>query len=191
MLSGFRPLLGASRQLVLDALDGRFALLLSTPLLVAYESVLRRPQHLTRAGATVAEVTEILDALAGVCVPVVFAFNWRPFNWLPTGAHADDEPAGNTLAAVETTLVVEQGLTIGGKPLRDHLEAIDHYEAIRYVRAMARLATPVTEMDVRNLHRLVVLRSLPESAGRYADQGRFVLTDAGRHAFPSPAEVPR
>jgi len=97
---------------------------------------------------------------------------------------------GNTLTAVETTLVIEQGITVAGKPLRDHLEAIDHYEAIRYVRELARQTTPLTEMDVRNLHRLVVLRSHPDIAGRYADQGRFVLTEAGRKAFPSPAEVP-
>ena len=45
-------------------------------------------------------------------------------------------------------------------------------------------------MDVRNLHRLVVLRSSPDIAARYADQGRYVLTDRGRHAFPSPAEIP-
>jgi Fic family protein len=38
---------------------------------------------------------------------------------------------GNTLSAAETALVIEQGITIGGKPLKDHLEAIDHYEAIR------------------------------------------------------------
>ena len=37
---------------------------------------------------------------------------------------------GNTLTAVETTLVIEQGITIGGKPLKDHLEAVDHFEAI-------------------------------------------------------------
>ena len=45
---------------------------------------------------------------------------------------------GNTLSPVETTLVIEQGVTIGGKPLKDHLEAVDHYEAIRYVRELAR-----------------------------------------------------
>ena len=77
---------GASRQLILDALDGKFALLLSTPLLVEYESVLRRPHHLSRARATEADVMEILDALAGLCIPVVFDYQWRP-----TGAHADDE----------------------------------------------------------------------------------------------------
>ena len=45
---------------------------------------------------------------------------------------------GNTLTAAETMLVIEQGITVGGKPLKDHLEAIDHYEAIRYVREIAR-----------------------------------------------------
>jgi Fic family protein len=97
---------------------------------------------------------------------------------------------GNTLTAAETTLVVEQGLTIGGKPLRDHLEAIDHFEAIRYVRSLARSPAPLTEADIRNLHSLIVRRSNPEIAGRYADQPRYVLTDAGRHAFPLPVEVP-
>jgi Fic family protein len=97
---------------------------------------------------------------------------------------------GNTLTAAETTLVIEQGITIGGKPLKDHLEAIDHYDAIRYVRALARQATLLTEADVRQLHHLVVQRSQPAIAGRYATQGRYVLTDSGRHSFPSPAEVP-
>lgn len=97
---------------------------------------------------------------------------------------------GNTLTAAETSLVVEQGLTIGGKPLKDHLEAIDHAEAIHFVRDLARRGTRLTEADIRSVHGLVVRRSAPDIAGRYADQGRFVLTDHGRHAFPSPAEVP-
>src|SRR3954454_2093495 len=62
---------------------------------------------------------------------------------------------GNTLSPVETTLVIEQGVTIGGKPLKDHLEVIDHYDAIRYVRELARQNTALTESDVRNLHKLV------------------------------------
>lgn len=98
---------------------------------------------------------------------------------------------GNTLTAVETTLVIEQGITVGGKPLKDHLEAIDHYDAIRYVRELARRGNaPLTEFDVRNLQSLVVQRSRPEIAGRYADEGRYVLTETGRHHFPSPAEIP-
>jgi Fic family protein len=104
--------------------------------------------------------------------------------------YASNAIEGNTLSAAETVLVVEQGITIGGKPLKDHLEAIDHYNAVRFVRTLARQGGRLTEADIRNLHRLVVLRSNPEIAGSYADQGRYVLTDAGRHSFPSPAEIP-
>src|ERR1700688_2799021 len=52
---------------------------------------------------------------------------------------------GNTLSPVETTLVIEQGVTISGKPLKDHLEALDHYDAIRCVRELARERTSLTE----------------------------------------------
>jgi len=68
---------------------------------------------------------------------------------------------GNVLSPVETTLVIEQGVTIGGKPLKDQLEALDHYDAIRYVRDLAREKTALTEGDVRNLYRLVVQRFPP------------------------------
>jgi len=97
---------------------------------------------------------------------------------------------GNTLSPVETTLVIEKGVAISGKPLKDHLEALDHYDAIRYVRELAREKTPLTEADVRNLHRLVVQRSRPDIAGQYADLARYVRTESGRHEFPSPAEIP-
>lgn len=69
------------------------------------------------------------------------------------------------------------------------MEAIDHFEPIRYVRQRARHGMPLTEMDVKTLHSLVVRRSDMEIAGHYADRGRSVLTETGRHAFPSPAEV--
>ncbi len=97
---------------------------------------------------------------------------------------------GNTLSAVETTLVIEKGITIAGKPLKDHLEALDHYDAIRYVRELARYPTPLTESDLRNLHRLVMQRSAPEIAGKYADLPRYVRTETGRHTFPSSVEIP-
>ena len=53
-------------------------------------------------------------------------------------AYTSNAIEGNTLTAAETTMVIELGITIGGKPLRHHLEAIDHYDAIRYVRELAR-----------------------------------------------------
>ena len=97
---------------------------------------------------------------------------------------------GNTLSAGETTLVIEQGITIAGKPLKDHLEAIDHHEAIAYVRDLAQRPEPPTEFDVRSIHRLVVLRSRPDIAGAYAMAGRYVVTDTGRHVFPPPVQIP-
>jgi Fic family protein len=69
-------------------------------------------------------------------------------------------------------------------------EALDDYDAIRYVRELARQTTPLTESDVRSLHRLVTQRSRPDIAGRYADLARYVRTETGRHMFPSPAEIP-
>jgi Fic family protein len=97
---------------------------------------------------------------------------------------------GNTLTQIETNLVIEKGITVGGKKLKDHLEAIDHYDAIRYVREAARKTAPLTEFDIRNLHALVLKRSDPDIAGSYATSTRYMATDSGRHTFPSPAEVP-
>src|ERR1700692_166362 len=97
---------------------------------------------------------------------------------------------GNTLTAVETTLVIEQGITIAGRPLKDHLEVLDHYDAIRYVRELASEKRSLIENDLRSLHRLTMQRSRPDIAGRYADLARFVRTETGRFEFPSPAEIP-
>src|ERR1700683_2596288 len=83
--------------------------------------------------------------------------------------YASNAIEGNTLSAVETTLVIEKGITIGGKPLQDHLEALDHYDAMLYIREVARQPAPLTESDIRNLQRLVVQRSRPDIAGRYVD----------------------
>jgi len=97
---------------------------------------------------------------------------------------------GNTLTPVETTLVIEQGITVGGKPLKDHLEALDHYDALRYVRDLGSEKGRLTESDVRNLHRLVMYRSRPDITGQYANVARYVRTETGRHEFPSPVEIP-
>ena len=86
VVSGFISSAGASRQVLIDALDSRFALLLSTPLLLEYEAVLCRPLQLERANAQIADVVGILDVLAAICVPVAFDYRWRP-----TGAQGDDE----------------------------------------------------------------------------------------------------
>lgn len=95
---------------------------------------------------------------------------------------------GSTLTRSETAIVVEKGITIGGKPLRDHLEALDHMDALAFVRALAGSDEPIREADVRQIHRLVLQRSAPEEAGAYSRHQRAILGSTLR--LPSPAELP-
>ena len=69
---------GASRQLVLSAFDGQYRLLLSVPLVIEYEAVLTRTEHLETANLSVQEVGIILDALIAVGQAVRLSFRWRP-----------------------------------------------------------------------------------------------------------------
>ena len=61
---------------------------------------------------------------------------------------------------------------VNGKPLKDHLEAIGHRDALHFVRALAAAGEPVREIDIREIHRLVVARVDPEEAGRYSRHQR-------------------
>jgi predicted nucleic acid-binding protein len=63
---------------LLAALERRFELLLSVPLMLEYEAVLTRHEHLAATGLTTTEVERILDDLAVVAKPVRLAFRWRP-----------------------------------------------------------------------------------------------------------------
>lgn len=62
---------------------------------------------------------------------------------------------GNTLTRSETAIVLEKGLTIGGKPLKDHLEVIGHKDALDYARVLAARDEPTREGDVRAIHQLI------------------------------------
>ncbi len=78
LVAALRSSRGASRQLLLGALDHRFELLLSVPLVLEYEAVLTRPEHLAACGLRGEEVERVLDDLASVAKPVRLAFRWRP-----------------------------------------------------------------------------------------------------------------
>ena len=69
---------GASRQLLLAALNAQFTLLLSVPLILEYEAVLTRPQHLAACRLNSREISRVLDDLAAIASPVRFDFRWRP-----------------------------------------------------------------------------------------------------------------
>jgi putative PIN family toxin of toxin-antitoxin system len=78
MVAALRSNTGASRQLLIFALTKHFELLLSVPLMLEYEAVLKRPEHLRTANATRDDVDAILDALSAAAVPVIPNFSWRP-----------------------------------------------------------------------------------------------------------------
>ncbi len=78
LVAAFDSPTGASRQLVLDVLDGNGCLLMSTGLLLEYEAVLTRPAVLRMIGVDSAAVLSVLDELAGLCVPVALDYRWRP-----------------------------------------------------------------------------------------------------------------
>jgi Fic family protein len=70
---------------------------------------------------------------------------------------------GNTLTLQETAMVLE-GVTIDQKPLKDHLEAIGHRDAYKYVEELVRHKTEFTEYDIKCIHSLVLM-DRPEDKG--------------------------
>jgi Fic family protein len=82
---------------------------------------------------------------------------------------------GNTLTLSETALVLKDGLTVGGKTLREHLEAINHLHAIRFVEGLASEDEPITEHTIRGLHALVLRTINDDEAGRYR-RARVAIT---------------
>lgn len=78
MVAAFDSPRGASRQLLMNVLDGKMLLLLSTGLMLEYETVLTRPQVLKMVGIAAGEVLAVLDELSGLCVPVAYDYRWRP-----------------------------------------------------------------------------------------------------------------
>jgi len=94
---------------------------------------------------------------------------------------------GNTLTFEETEVVLRDGITIGGKTLREHLEVINHQEAINLVMEMAQENRPIAEEDINAIHSIVLARIDPDNAGRY----RQVPVIVGRDCLPPEApEVP-
>ena len=63
---------------------------------------------------------------------------------------------GNTLDLRETRLVLLDGLTVGGKTLREHLEVVDHRDAVEWLENVVRDGLPLSEGLIREVHRLVL-----------------------------------
>ncbi|MED3728366.1 Fic family protein [Priestia filamentosa] len=90
---------------------------------------------------------------------------------------------GNTLTLNETKVVLE-GITVGGKTMREHLEVINHRDAIAYVEEIVQKGELLTEWQIKSLHRLVLKGIDDEYAGVYRDQQVFIA--GAKHTPPAP-----
>ncbi|MDL2313830.1 Fic family protein [Desulfovibrio sp. OttesenSCG-928-C14] len=85
---------------------------------------------------------------------------------------------GNTLTLMETKVVLEDGLTIGGKSMREHLEAINHREAIAFLEEACRDDDALSERLVKELHQLILKGIDNANAGKYRQQN-VLISGAG------------
>jgi Fic family protein len=97
---------------------------------------------------------------------------------------------GNSLTLKETFLVINEGLTIKGKPLKDHLEAKDHHEALEMVYELIShdVKPTVSEHLIRTLHQLVVKKTDEEFAGKYRTSNVYI--GGAEHTPPDALQVP-
>lgn len=93
---------------------------------------------------------------------------------------------GNSLTESETKVVIEDGLTLEGKPLNDIFEAVGHAKAYDYMYAVSH-DSPITEDIVCNLHRLFYQQINPENAGKYRSVPVFI--SGSKYAVAPAAEI--
>ncbi|WP_430406007.1 Fic family protein [Fluviicola sp.] len=91
---------------------------------------------------------------------------------------------GNTLTLQETFLVVNDGITVGGKSVREHLEVINHTEAIQYLSELIQNKTAFSERILKEIHYLVLKGIDRENAGVYRSIG--VRISGSSHLPPEP-----
>lgn len=94
---------------------------------------------------------------------------------------------GNTLTLRETQVVLE-GITVGGKSIKEHLEAINHEQAILYLDELIKDKEPITEWNIKNIHQLVLKEIDTENAGRYRREN--VTIKGATHIPPDYLIVP-
>ena len=94
---------------------------------------------------------------------------------------------GNSLTETETKIVLEDGLTIAGKPIRDYYEALGHSEAYDLIYTLAK-RKEITENDIKKIHKLFYSRIDIKRAGKYRKEK--VIVTGSRYNLPHPEKVP-
>lgn len=100
--------------------------------------------------------------------------------------YASNALEGNTLSLVETKVVLEDGITIGGKPLKDHYETVGHAKAFDEIIKLSQNKT-FTEADIKLLHKLFYEKIDNEKAGKYRTS-QVIITSSDVE-LPKPEEL--
>lgn len=93
---------------------------------------------------------------------------------------------GNTLTMSETKVILEDGFTVGGKPLRDTLETIGHGEAYEHMFSLID-RKEITLDDIKCLHKLFYLGIDADHAGVWRDE--IIIVSGNDYVFPLPDEI--
>lgn len=91
---------------------------------------------------------------------------------------------GNTLTLQETAMVVDKGITIGGKSLNEHLEAINHSEAFEFILELVKGKVEISEYNLLQLHAIILKSIDKDNAGRYRNLN--VRIGGSKHTPPEP-----
>ncbi|NDI34587.1 Fic family protein [Chengkuizengella sediminis] len=94
---------------------------------------------------------------------------------------------GNTLTLSETKVALE-GITVGGKTIKEHLEVINHKKAILLVEEIVRNHEKLSEWQMKNIHRLILKGIDDEHAGVYRKEN--VIISGAKHIPPDALNVP-
>lgn len=95
---------------------------------------------------------------------------------------------GNTLTESETQILLEYGLTVQGKPLKHHLESVDHANAFDYIEQLAKDEYSICLREIREIHALVCKQAESDIAGRYRTIN--VMAAGSNHRYPDALFVP-
>lgn len=90
--------------------------------------------------------------------------------------HHSTSLEGNSLTLGETDFILEEGLTIQGKPLKDHNEVYGHAKAIEWIYTQLPPPAPITKQDLFRLHQMVLtelIMDIDQPVGQWKSQSNF------------------
>lgn len=95
---------------------------------------------------------------------------------------------GNTFSYQETKILLLNGITVAGKSMREHLEIINHKEAIDYIEELAHKKTSaLRRTDIFNIHSIILKSIDQQNAGKYRTVPVYtLLSDGTKHTFCDP-----